>query len=370
VESCPACGRPTRAGALECDNCHLAAALFDPVREAVGVPRSDPGYVQELSEVLAALEAALPVPATEGSSRGGEISYSARWLATPSPRASSPPSSAARPRMTSGLPALPGGHGPALWRRQIDEYLRLGRQRGIDLANFASDARAAIQADDAASLEVLNRDLFVFVAAKLTEELELAHRRREELRRWAPVTSIDSELESAEQALALGDLPGVDRRLRRIQDEITHLEEDWEAIQILLTEADLMRETIVELSGDPGPAMGPLEKGRKLSESGHRTEAESMLVHANTALWSVLAPLLARDLRRLKDVVLRQQAEGADVTDAALELREIATHLRHHNFGAMVAGYRRLRTLADSWPAATGDGAMTLASPGGAARSS
>jgi hypothetical protein len=217
------------------------------------------------------------------------------------------------------------------------------------MTEFASRARPAIETDDAGALEVLNRDLFVSLAATLTEELERVSRRREELARWVTTASIDTELDSARGTLTMGDLSGADRRLRRLTDEIDLLEEEWETIQILITGAELIRDTIQELGGDATPALGPLEEGRRLGQAGRRVESSSLLAHANVALWSVLAPLLTRDLGRLKEIILEQRTKGTDVTEAAVQLREIAVHLRHRNFGALISAYRRLRSLADPW---------------------
>ncbi|MGA7924279.1 MAG: hypothetical protein WCA77_09925 [Thermoplasmata archaeon] len=347
MTTCPVCSINVPSDALECPTCHLSAALFDPVREAIGVPRSDPQYLAEVNEIVAALERAVPsMKVNDRESFQGQLAHPARFPAPPPPT-SHPSPTAEGGRHRLGLPMLPPGHGPDLWRRQVTDYLRTARRRGIEISDFESRARAAGAVDDIASWEVLNRDLFVRLAATLTEEIEGLQDRRDELVRWAATPSIDTELESAEAALGMGDLLGADRRLRRLGDELGLLEDQWATIQILITETDLMKETIVELGGDPAPVSGPREEGVRLSRAGKRSEAEAILAHANTALWSVLAPLLTRDLIRLKDVVLRQQADGADVTEAALHLQEVAAHLRRRNYAAVVLAYRKLRNVVE-----------------------
>jgi hypothetical protein len=246
---------------------------------------------------------------------------------------------------TLGLPALPEGHGPELWQKQIAEYLRLARRRGMDVTEFSQRSRMAIESGDPSSLEVLNRDLFVHVAAGLTDDIETLQRRREELSQWTSTPTMDAELEGAERSLAMGDLVGADRRIRRLSDEVALLEEQWATIQILETEAELIRETLVELGGDPAPVQGALAEGERLAREGRRQEAERLLARANLALWSLLAPRLTRDLTRLKELVLSQQNAGVDVIESADLFREIATDLRRRNYGALVAAYRRLRSV-------------------------
>src|ERR1700686_2194154 len=54
---CPACGFENPDGAPECGRCHLSAGLFGAVREALGVPNSDPEYVDTVVGVLEGVDA-------------------------------------------------------------------------------------------------------------------------------------------------------------------------------------------------------------------------------------------------------------------------------------------------------------------------
>lgn len=351
MPTCPICSKSVTDDATACPKCHLPAVLFDAVREAVGPPTADPEYVAELNELVLALEESMPETASVVRPRSvpSVIALPARF---PAPRASFAPATNPAPvARVHGLPALPEGHGPELWRKQIAEYLRLARRRGMDVTEFNERAREAVATDDSASLEVLNRDLFVHLAAGLTDDIETLQRRREELAQWSSTSTMDAELESAEASLSMGDLVGADRRLRRLSDEVGLLEEQWATIQILETEADLMRSTLVELGGDPAPVQGALDEGQRLAREGRRPEAERVLARANLALWSLLAPRLTRDLARIKELVVGQRASGGDVVESADLFREIATDLRRRNYGALVAAYRKLRTASEPVPA-------------------
>ncbi|MCI4360838.1 MAG: hypothetical protein L3J91_03975, partial [Thermoplasmata archaeon] len=212
--------------------------------------------------------------------------------------------------------------------------------------DFAESAREAILTQDRETLEVLNRELFVHLAASLTEEYEGVLARRHEVAALVATPSPDVELESCRAALAMGDLAGAQRRLRHIEQELTDLEDHWATSQILVAECDLLAGTIRELGGDPEPALGPLTEGRRLAREGDREGAEPGLARAALALWSVLNPLFMRELARVKETILHQRGEGRDITAAVLHLRQLAADLRHRNFAAAITAYRQLRLLA------------------------
>ena len=129
--------------------------------------------------------------------------------------------------------------------------------------------------------------------------------------------------------------------MRHLEESLNDLEDHWATVQILITEADLLAETIRELGGDPAPALGPLEEGRRLARLGRREEAEPVLARSTYALWSILNPRFTKELDRVKDQMIRDRDSGGDVSVGVGELRHLALNLRRRNFAAAVAAYRR-----------------------------
>jgi len=189
--------------------------------------------------------------------------------------------------------------------------------------------------------------MFVHLASALAEEFESALARRNELAQLVPTSSADVELASVRRALEVGDTRGAQRRLEHIRDELARVEEDWEVGRILVTECDLLAETLRELGGDPAPATGPLEEGRRCFAAGRRADAEQLLARAAVALWTVLEPRFFDDLKRLRDRMIESRSAGGDVAPAVKDLREVATELRQRNFVGTVVAYRRLRAFLD-----------------------
>lgn len=342
MSACPVCGFESPEDATECHRCHLARALFEPVRDAVGDDRGDPGYLTAVGALLAAVESPTPVP------EAGVLSAAGRF---PPLRPAGIDAAAPRaPGAVVGLPALPpAGEVPSLLR-QVNDYLQVGRRQGIDLAAFADRARDASAARDRDALESLARELFVHLAASLTEEYERALGRRNELSGLVPTASPDVELEGCRAALAMGDLAGAQRRLRHVGQELGDLEEQWATVQILLSECDLMAATIRELGGDPEPALGPVAEGRRLAREGNRASAEPVLAGAGVALWALLAPAFLAELARAKDAIVRERAQGGEAAAGIRDLRQVAVELQHRNFAAAIATFRRLRPLVEETP--------------------
>jgi hypothetical protein len=342
---CPACGTAVPDGAAECPGCHLSVALFDAVREAAGGDPNDPNYVRAIGDILKAVDlAAVANPSPEPSTRIMARPPRAPALAeAPPPATPVAPPSAVDP--TVPLPALPAPPPEAQLKRQVDEYLTIARRSGVDTSDFKERAAAAMMTNDAPSLEVLARDLFVHLSASLTEEYSDTLSRRNDLAQLLPTPSADVELQAAKGAIGRGDLAGAARRLRRVAEELGRLEEEWEVVQILTTENDLLAETVRDLGGDPTPALGPLVAGRAMISQGRRADAEQMLARGTLALWSVLQPPLVRELQRIKGRILERRDAGEDVEAPVEQMRVLLVELKKRNFVGTIVAYRRLRII-------------------------
>ena len=349
MPGCPACGSEVPSNATECPRCHLAVHLFDAVREAVGVPESDPAYAVEIRELLKAVEPAVGGPSPSTPSPGpGAFAYPPRFLATPPPGAPFPDAPTPPPLSTfPKLPALPGG-GIAGLRHQLDDYLQLARRQELDVSEISGRIKEALPGEDAATLEALVRELFVRLAASLSEEFEEAVAKRNGLSTLISTATPDLELGACREMISSGDLAGAERRLRQVHDELAALEDHWATVQILIAECDLLAETARELGGDPGPALGPLEEGRRIARGGGRADAEPVLAKAALALWSTVNPRFGPEMHRIKDRLLERRRAGEDVSGAVEQFRELAAHLSRRNFAATILCYRKLRELVDS----------------------
>jgi hypothetical protein len=349
VARCPACGVDVDAGAAECPSCHLSTTLFAAVRDAAGTaPEQDPRYLRTIGELLATVELSTPAPAPSEPAQGllSRPARSPALLPAPVPlRSPKRPATVIPP--IQNLPVLRSGASFAETRRRLDEYFTLGRRIGLDFTDFEARFGAASLSEDLPSLDVLAREMFVHLASALAEEFESALARRNELSQLVPTPSVDVELGSVRRALEVGDTLGAQRRLEHIRDELARVEEDWEVGRILVTECDLLAETYRELGGDPTPATGPLEEGRRCIADGRRTDAERLLARAAVALWTVLEPRFFEDLKRMRDRLVESRAAGGDVGPAVRELRDVATALRQRNFVGTVLSYRRLRGFLD-----------------------
>jgi phosphoglycolate phosphatase-like HAD superfamily hydrolase len=320
--------------------------LFDAVREAAGSSSDrDPAYVRTIGELLATIDLAKAVAPSGGSSHG--------LLSRPSrPASGGPPPTARKPAAKAiaplrDLPQLPTAQTDAELRRRVQEYFELGRRLGSDFTDFEARLSAASLAGDANSLEALAREMFVHLVSSLAEEFEATLAQRNEVSQLVPTPSADIELDAVRESIRLGDLAGALRRLNHVRDELLRVEEEWEVGRILVTECDLLAQTIRELGGDPAPAQGPLEEGRKFLSKGRRSDAEQLLARAAVALWTVLEPRFFEDLRRIRDRLNDARSAGADIAPAVTDLREVATELRQRNFVGVLTAYRRLRVFAD-----------------------
>jgi hypothetical protein len=353
------------AEATQCSACHLSVTLFDAVREAVGSSTDrDPMYVRTISELLATIDLAKPLGPSE-SPQQGLMSRPSRIV----PSVGAPP--AARKPVAKevaplrDLPALPTSKNEAELRRRVQEYFELGRRMGADFTEFEARANAASVSADVNSLEVVARGMFVHLVSSLTEEYETTLAQRNDVAQLIPTPSADVELDAVRESIRLGDLAGALRRLSHVRDELGRVEEEWQVGRILLTECELLAQAIRELGGDPAPAQGPLEEGRKLLSSGRRSDAEQLLARAAVALWTVLEPRFFEELRRIRDRMNDARSAGADIAPAVTDLREVATELRQRNFVGVLTAYHRLRAFADQLgpPGSTeaGDGVLAPA---------
>ncbi|MGP8077042.1 MAG: hypothetical protein ACLP8Y_10030 [Thermoplasmata archaeon] len=346
MPACPACNAQVAPDAQQCPECHLAVSLFPAVREAAGPsPDKDPTYVRTIGELLATVDLTKPSPPVAGSSQG--------LLSRPGRSASrnvEPPTQRRTAKAIApltDLPELPTAKTEPQLRKRVKEYFELGRRLGVDFTDFEARSKAANVADDGHSLEVLAREMFVHLVSSLAEEFESTLAQRNEITQLVPTPSADVELDAIRESIRLGDLVGALRRLAHVRDELLRVEEEWEVGRILLSECDLLVRTIRELGGDPSPAQGPLEEGRRFLLKGRRSEAERLLARAAVALWTVLEPRFFEDLRRVRDRLTDARGSGADIAPAVSDLRGLATELRQRNFVGMLAAYRHLKAFAD-----------------------
>jgi hypothetical protein len=347
MPACPACGSEVGGEASQCPGCQLSVSLFAAVREAAGPsPDQDPTYVRTIGELLATVDLDKPVAPMAETAPKGLLSRPRRGAAVVAPPAAAPrPTKSIAP--IRDLPELPSAPSSAELRRRLNEYFELGRRLGVDFTDFKTRSSTAAASGDLASLEVLVREMFVHLVSTIAEEFESALAQRNMLSQLVPTPSADVELDAVRESIRLGDLAGALRRLSHVRDELLRVEEEWEVGRILVSECDLIVQTIRDLGGDPGPAQGPLEEGKRLVAQGRRADAEQLLARAAVALWTVLEPRLFEDLRRMRDRLSEARSGGADIAAGIGDLRDVAVELRQRNFAGMLMAYRRLRAFAD-----------------------
>lgn len=345
---CPACGTPVPEEIDSCPKCHLSHQLFNAVLEAAGpLSGADPTSLRTIGEILAAVD--LSAPAEPNATPA----LLARVPRLPALRASSPAPAPVVPRRTAPLsdlqelPGLPAGRTEEELERKIEDYFHLGRRLGLNFSDFDRRHRAADLVNDRSSLETVAREMFVHLVSALAEEFEGVVARRNELAAFVPTPSVDVEVDAIRRSISQGDLPGAQRRLAHVRDEMQRTEEEWEVGKILVTEAEMLAATVRELGGDPSPALGPLEEGRKMVRAGRRSEGERLLARGAVALWTVLEPLLVEDLQRLKGRLSELRSAGLDIRPAVEELRVVMTELRQRNFVGTIVAYRRARAFVE-----------------------
>jgi hypothetical protein len=242
-----------------------------------------------------------------------------------------------------GIPPLPAPVTGESLRRRADDYLRMGRRLGIDLTSLNARIRSAEVAGDERSVDAAARELFVHLAGALAVEFEHELARRNEIAQLVPTPSADVELNALRVAIGAGDLVGADRRLLHVRDILGRLEDVWATGRILIASCDLLSETISELGGEPGPALGPVREGRRLLTDGRRDLAERLLARGTLALWAVLEPRFFEELKRLRDRLLELRGTGVDLGPALADLRAVSTELKRRNFVGTIVAFRGLR---------------------------
>lgn len=344
MPSCPACGTEVPPGGVECPGCHLATSLFEAVREAAGrTPDTDPAYLATVAELIRSIDlAGTPEPPPPPLLRPSPVSKGPAVLDLPQSEPQLHPEPLDR---LSALPSLPPpGTGEALTQRAND-YLRLGRRLGLDLAGLSVRVRAAEDASDQRALDAAVRELFVQVASALAVAFDEQLSRRREIGQLVPTPSADVELNAVRRAIDAGDLAGADRRLAHVQDELARLEDVWATGKILIASCDMLAETVRELGGDPEPALGPVREGRRALAEGHRDLAERLLARGALALWATGEPRFFDELKRLRNRLLEMHDSGTELGPALAELRIVSTELRRRNFVGTISAYRHLRAF-------------------------
>jgi hypothetical protein len=363
MATCPACGAEVPSGGADCPGCHLSTGLFAAVLEAAG-PNADPdpAYVRTVAELLRSIDLDSPVaPAAPPLLRPSAGSHGPGTLELPKGEPARQPSVVLG---LSEIPRLPSGaHGDAL-RARAEEYLRLARRLGLDLTSISARVAAARLSDDEPALDAAVREAFVHVASALAVSFDVELARRNEIAQLVPTPSADVELNAVRVCLAAGNLAGAEMRLSHVRDEIGRLEDIWATSRILTASCEMLVETIVELGGDPAPAVGPLQEGRRLLSEGKPDLAERVLARTTVALWALLEGRFFEELKRVRDRLLELRQSGADVAPALAELRAISTELGRRNFVGTIVGYRSLRERLG--PAEPEVAAAAVAEPGAA----
>lgn len=344
---CPACGTQVPEEAVECPACRLAVPLFAAVREAAGPAGTEnPVFMQTVGELISSIDLLGPVADSGPAPPPGLLDRSAIHRRRDG-STDRPPRAPEPIQPLEQLPALPSLGSSEEVRRRIDEFSQLARRIGVDLGRISGRLSPAVLSNDEATLSAIARDLFVRLAGAVAEEYETELARRNDLAHLAPTPSADVELDAVRKAIAVGDLLGAQRRLEHVRDELGRIDEEWAAGKILATECDLLADTLRDLGGDPRPALGPLEEGRRNLVTGQRENAERLLARAAMALWALLEPRFFEDLKRVRERLVSVRSAGVDVAPAVTGLRGVATELKARNFAGAITAYRQVKAFLE-----------------------
>jgi hypothetical protein len=330
---CPACDADNLPGSPACRKCGLSTELFEPIRSAVGLPRGSPQYEAQVRALIEAMgDLAVAPPASDEA----RITPTGRFPTT------SEGSGVVPGLSIHDLPKrAPSTGGTAELRGEIAALRRLDLGWGAEEPGADERARSIVERNDPGELDRFAGELFVRVAARLTDRYGAELGRRAELAQFLPVPEVDALLAEARAALAGGRLDLADQRLRTAAEALERLEEEWGTTEVLLKAALDLEATIRELGGDPAAAMGPVEEARRRIRALDRTGAEPLLAHSTVGLWTILNPLLEKDLARRIEEVRLHQAAGTNVEAVVADLKEFASQVKQSNFSAAVAFYRR-----------------------------
>ncbi|MCI4349804.1 MAG: hypothetical protein L3J93_06270, partial [Thermoplasmata archaeon] len=338
MTECPACRTSSPADLAACPQCGLATALYDPIRQAVSLPEHDPRYLTQVQEFLDALgDLAI---GTHAPGTSPALSKAGRFPSGPAgagPGAHRPRASLA-PHPIAELP--PAGSSAEL-RTEVREFLKIGRRLGLESDPLVERARHHVESNDPSALEQDRKDLFLRLSSLLGERLDVESGRREEIATYLATKEIDAGIAEARKAFASGNLDGAQRSLAKTADAINLVGEQWGAVEILLSESDALAQEITELGGDPAPAIGPTEEGRRLAREGQRDRAEEVLVRGIIGLWTVLSPRLERDLSQRVAEVAQLKELGAERAGPVADLRAFARRLHERDYVAALEAYRR-----------------------------
>jgi len=347
MSSCPACGTQVPDSVADCPSCRLSVALFPAVREAAGPDGAgNPVFMQTVGELIQSVDLLGPASEPGPTPRPGLLDRTSLHHRRDGP-ADRPRREAEPLKPLDQMPSLPALGPPDEVRHRIDELTQLARRIGVDLGSVPGRVKPAVLAGDAATLATLARELFVRLAGAVAEEYETELARRNDLAHLAPTPSADVELDAVRAAIAVGDLVGAQRRLEHVRDELARIDEEWAAGRFLATECDLLADTLRDLGGDPQPALGPLEEGRRNLVTGQRENAERLLARAAMALWALLEPRFFEDLKRLRERLVSVRTAGVDVGPAVAALRGVATELKARNFAGAISAYRQLKRFLE-----------------------
>lgn len=338
---CPACEAENLPDSTACRRCGLVVELFEPIRAAIGLPKGDPRYEAQVRELIEAL-GDLANPGATPDTLDAEIATPARFPSIAPPMGVTEPGGSSLGLRELPKPSVPPDSGDLTGLRQrIDELLRLARRTGLEEGAWAERAREVSALEDASAVQRFASEMFVRVAASLTETYTTLLARRDELTKAIPTEAIDARIADGRAALEAGDLAETERCLREVSAALDRDEEAWGPTEVLLNGAEDLVGAIRDFGGDPAAALGPIEEGRRLVRRLEREAAEALLARGTLGLWTILNPLLEQDLAHRIDEVRARKEAGADVDPVLTDLREFARLVKQRNFSAAVAFYRR-----------------------------
>jgi hypothetical protein len=275
MAECPVCGLDVAPEVRACPGCGLPVGMFDAVRE-VSRPDSDRQYADTVAEAFRSI------------SGGTEPAKELRQRPPLAPADSSEP---------VVVPTGPGanGHrddseGPATeLERQVSELSELSIRLG--LKSIPLEATASSEPDASTALRVRRKALFSAISAELVERYARISQGRDELAARLPTLAVDAELRKCRAALAGADLVEAERSLRRAEQEIPRVEQQWNVLETLFTEVYQLGRLVRARGGDPKGALAPVAQVfQGASPRMDLAQTERVLRSAKKVLWDLLGP--------------------------------------------------------------------------------